>query len=197
MSSHAPRARCASHALHAPAPSLHRLARLVTLLAALAWATPGAAQASRVIAVSALVGDPVTVTVLQPLAFTTVFPGVAKVVSPLTGGTAGATAGTFRLQGRPGAEVEMYLSFPTALAAGANALVIDSWSACVNTVDTPTGCTAFVPSSTGNTARLNGPGTPPAGRLFVRLGATVRPVATQPAGTYTGTMTLSAVYTGF
>lgn len=174
------------------------LALVLGVAAFVAGARHARAQASGTIAVGALVGDPVAVTTQQGLSFTTVFPGVAKVVSPVTGGANGALPGVVRIQGRPGNEVEFTLTLPggNALASGGNALAIDTWTACTNTVDSPTGCTTFAVSSSGNTARLNAPGNPPAGRLWVRLGATVRPTPTQPAGTYTGTVTLSAVYTG-
>ena len=179
-------------------PSPARAIPWVALAATLLAAPLRGAGAQGTITVSALVGDPVTVTAQQDLLFTTVLPGVAKVVSPITGGASGAQPGVFRIQGRPGAEIELSLSLPggNALRNGANALAIDTWVACTNTVDAATGCTPYVVSSTGNTARLNAPGSPPAGRLWVRVGATVRPSPTQPAGTYSGVVTLSAVYTG-
>lgn len=174
------------------------LALVLGVAAFAAGARDARAQASGTIAVGALVGDPVSVTTQQGLTFTTVFPGVPKVVSPVSGGAAGALPGVVRIQGRPGNEVEFTLTLPggNALASGSNVLAIDTWTGCTNAVDSPTGCTTFAVSSSGNTARLNAPGNPPAGRLWVRIGATVRPTPTQPAGTYTGTVTLSAVYTG-
>lgn len=171
--------------------------RLAALAGGLAWAAPAAAQSVGV-PVRALVGNPVTVTAQQDLLFTTVFPGFDKVVSPTTGGAAGAMPAMFRIQGKPGDEVRFYFDFPPggALVSGANSLPIDAWQACMSTTGTSTSCIAFTPSSSGHVARLNAPGTPAAGRLFIRLGATVHPALTQPAGTYTGVVTLSAVYTG-
>lgn len=180
------------------APALGVAALVMLVMLSPVGAREAGAQASGTIAVGAIVGDPVAVTTQQALAFTTVFPGVPKAVSPVAGGANGALPGVVRIQGRPGSEVEFTLTLPggDALRSGSNALPIDTWMACTNTVDSPTGCTTFAVSSSGHTARLNAPGNPPAGRLWVRLGATVRPTPTQPAGTYTGTVTLSAVYTG-
>lgn len=162
-------------------------------------AAPAAARAqSAAVPVSATIGIPGIVTGQQNLAFTTVFPGVAKTVSPTTGGSAGATVGIFRVVGLRNAMMQLSFTLPAgnALRNGTNALTIDTWAGCSNTVNSAAGCTAFVPSSSGSTARLSNPATGFLGELWIRIGATVRPTPTQPAGTYTGTVTLSAVYTG-
>lgn len=179
--------------------ALHALAAatIAVALAIVAGAVRPACAAAQSagVPVQALVGDPATVTALTPLAFTTVFPGLAKTVSPVTGGANAATAGSFRIQGRPGDEISITFALPATLTSGANALAVDTWVGCRNAAASATGCTPFDPSSS-HVARLNAPGNPPVGRMHVYLGATVRPLPTQPAGTYTGVVTLSAVYTG-
>jgi hypothetical protein len=59
-----------------------------------------------------------------------------------------------------------------------------------NTSNTPAGGTSLTPTALSN-ANLSG-----IGELFVFLGATVSPVAAQPAGTYSGTIQLDVAYTG-
>ena len=157
----------------------------------LAAARPAMAQ-SATITVSATVQTPLTLTTQSALDFTTVFPGVAKTVTA-AGGTNSATAGRVQVAGQAGAQVAVSFVLPSTLANGALTLPISygATAGCFNATATPTGCTAFDPS-VGQTRTLDA-GT---GLLFVYLGGTVTPSATQGAGAYTGTVTLNVAYTG-
>ena len=53
----------------------------------------------------------------------------------------------------------------------------------------PVGCTGFTPSGAATASAFSG-----AGALWVFVGATVTPAAAQPAGNYSGTVTLMAAY---
>lgn len=173
-------------------------ASLVLLGALASSASIAAGQGATVsLDVSALVGDPVAVNVQQALAFGTVLPGVPKVVDPVAGGAAGTTPATVTINGRHNAEivVTFVLGTGTTLRAGANAMPIDGWSGCWSIRNGTAGCTTFVPSSSGSTMRFRPPGGGPA-RLWVYLGATVRPTPSQPAGAYSGLLAVTAAYTG-
>lgn len=144
---------------------------------------PAAAQTASA-TVTAEVQRPLTVTKTTDLDFQEVFPGVNKVVA-----VADATAGSFHIYGQDNAQVQMTFLLPTTLQSGANMLPIDTWTAIHNTTNSAAAGTTFTPSSTATTVSLSG-----TGNLYVFIGATVKPIATQVAGTYTGNATLTVVY---
>lgn len=177
-----------------PAAPLGALA--AALCSALA-AAPAQAQGSAAVTVNATVGTPVVISADAPLEFTSVFVGTPKTVSPTTGGALGATAGRFSLQGRNNAQVLLIFTTPLALRSGVNLLPVDSWRGCLNETNTVTGCTPFVPSAIGTVTRMANGGGPGPKPLYIWVGATARPTATQPGGMYSAPLTLTAVYTGF
>jgi hypothetical protein len=126
----------------------------------------------------------VTVTGANDLQFGNVTPGVNKTVA-----IADAGAGRFDVVKAANQGVTLAFTLPANLTAGANNLPIGTWTGGWNTANTPAGATAFTPSAGGsNTAATAGT------TLFVFVGATVSPAAAQPAGSYSGTVTMSAVY---
>jgi len=154
------------------------LAMLLSLVASAARA-----QSANITA-TATVFQAMTVTGARTLDFGSVFPGVAKAIA-----VAAATSGRFDLTGQNSANVNVSFTLPANLTSGANNLPIGTWTGCTNTSNTTTGCTAFTPSA-ANTASAFGA----TGSLFVWVGATVTPAANQAAGTYNGTVTLTAAY---
>jgi len=80
-------------------------------------------------------------------------------------------------------------TLPANLVNGANNLPIGTWTGCTNPTTSPAGCTSFTPSGTATTTGFSA-----AGAVSVFVGATVTPGAAQPAGAYTGTITLTANY---
>lgn len=151
-----------------------------------------ASAQSATINVSAQVQTPLTLTVNSPLAFTTVFPGVAKTVTA-TGGANSATAGNVGIAGQGNAQVNISFVLPTTLATGGGTTMPISFSAtsgCYNTTNAATGCTTFNPAAA---IQQNLSAT---GALYVFLGGTVTPATTQAAGTYNGTVTINVAYTG-
>jgi hypothetical protein len=135
-----------------------------------------------------------TATVLQALGVsgaatlnfgTSVLPGINTTVDAATD----ATAGRFDLTGVINQGVNLSFVLPTNLNSGGNLLPIASWTGCLSPTATQAGCSAFTPSA-GNTATaLSG-----SGALSVYVGATVSPSGLQPAGSYSGTITLNASY---
>jgi hypothetical protein len=156
---------------------------LTMLALALGVATNAAAQNSGSITATATVQSPINVVGAVQLDFQNVFPGVNKTVL-LTD----ATAGRFDVTGQASAPVTLsFTSLPNNLASGVNNLPI-SYTGGYNTTNNAAGATTFAPGSGAGTA-LSG-----TGALFVFVGGTVTPAVNQPAGAYTGTVTLQVSY---
>ena len=154
-------------------------------LAVLAAVTAAAAGAGKAEAQ----GRPLQVTGQNQLTFATVFPGVPEIVSFADA----VNAGVFQVRGQNNTEVALTFTLPAALmAAGGRSLPLQfgpndgGW----NTQNNLATARAFDPRVV-LTVRLS-----QQGRLFLWLGGTALPTATQAAGDYAGTVTLSAAYTG-
>lgn len=142
------------------------------------------AQTSANIQATATVLSAITVTGASDLQFGNVTPGVNKTIAIADGG-----AGRFDIQKAANQGVTLSFTLPTNLSDGTNNLPIGTWTGGWNTSATPAGATAFTPSAGGtNTAATAGTA------LSVYVGATVSPAAGQVAGSYSGTVTMSAIY---
>ena len=162
--------------------------RIVTRVSAvvatlLSLATAAQAQSANIQAL-ATVYQPISVAGTRDLDFGTVFPGVAKSI-----GVAAATSGQFQLGGQASANVNLSFTLPTDLVSAGNNLPIGTWTGCTSGTNTTVGCTGFTPSGAATASAFSG-----AGALWVFVGATVTPAAAQPAGNYSGTVTLTAAY---
>ena len=158
--------------------------RVSAVLAALfSLATAAQAQSASIQAL-ATVYQPISVTGNRALDFGTVFPGVAKSIA-----VDAATSGQFQLGGQASGNVNLTFTLPTNLVDGTNNLPIGTWTACTSPTNTTGGCTVFTPSGTATGSGFSG-----AGALWVYIGATVTPGAAQTAGSYAGTVTLTAAY---
>jgi Mat/Ecp fimbriae major subunit len=146
-------------------------------------AMPAVAQTANINAI-ANVFQAITVTGARDLDFGNVFPGVAK---PIAVGA--ATSGRFDLTGQSSAPVQVAFTLPASLTSGANSLPIGTWTGCTSPTTSAVGCTAFTPSGAATSTAFSG-----TGALSVFVGATVTPAVAQAAGTYTGTVTLTANY---
>jgi len=134
-------------------------------------------------------GRPLNVSGGTQLTFASVFPGVPEIVSFRDQ----VNAGAFQVTGRNRSEIALTFTLPTVLnAAGGRTLRLQfgpgdgGW----NTQNSVSTAQAFDPRVV-LTVRLS-----QQGRLFLWLGGTALPTATQAAGSYTGTVTLTAAYTG-
>lgn len=149
---------------------------------------PTSAQAQASITATANVATALTVTAGNDLDFGLVIPGFTKTIA-----VTDATAGTFSMSGGAAAEVNFsFSSLPANLDDGlGNLLPISSYSGVHNTANDPVaGATAFTPSS-GATTNLSG-----TGLLYIFVGGVADATGSPPNGTYTGTITLTAAYTG-
>ena len=163
----------------------------MVVLAFLAWAPASLAQgtASGDIQALANVLTPVQVTPQRDLDFGNVIPGTPKAV-----GITSATSGLWLVQGTAGSEVDIdFTALPANLTSGVNnmPIVYSATDAGHNPINDATTAITFNPA-TGTTTDI---GTP-AGTLFVWIGGTVQPAGAQVSGLYTGTITLTATYTG-
>lgn len=128
----------------------------------------------------------VAVTAQRDLEFSTVFPGVNKAVA-----VTDLTAGKWLVTGDPSLEVDLtFPGLPATLSNGGLTvpIVYAATDAAYHTSDAPGSATTFDPA-VGTTATLSG-----TGELYVWIGGTVQPDETSTAGTYSGTITLDAVY---
>ncbi len=159
--------------------------RVSAVMAALLSLAASAAQAqSANINATATVYQAMTVTGARTLDFGSVFPGVNKTIA-----VAAATSGQFALTGQNSANVNLTFTLPTNLVSGTDNLPIGTWTGCHNVSNSTTGCTGFTPSAAASASAFSGTGS-----LWVWVGGTVSPAGNQPAGTYTGQVTLIAAY---
>jgi len=160
------------------------VALALAVLALVVFTKPVYAQVNNAsITATATVQAPINVTAVSNLDFQNVFPGVAKTVL-----VAGATAGRWDVAGAPSTPISLNFTLPNNLVSGGNLLPIGTWTGNHNTTAAPTG-TGFTPSGTPTAATLSA-----TGALFVYIGATVSPLANQPAGVYTAAVTLTVLY---
>jgi hypothetical protein len=163
------------------------LVALALLPVALAAARGDAGAQAASVAATAEVSIPMVVEGLAPLAFGQLLPGVARTVA-----FDAATSGRMRIIAKDGATVRLTFTFPATLASGAATMPVGSWDVRVNNNGNTAGATPITVTSGTPFNRV----LPASGRLFFFLGARVAPAATQPAGSYAGTIVLDAVYTG-
>jgi spore coat protein U-like protein len=163
----------------------HGLMKASLALAALAGFAPIAMAQSNSgsITATAVVQQPINVSGAQNLSFGNVFPGVNATVA-----LADAGAGRYDVTGQASSPVTLtFTALPTDLNFTGNLLPV-AFTAGYNTANSGAGATPFTPAS-GASASLSG-----SGALYVFLGGTVTPAVNQPAGSYTGTVTLQVTY---
>lgn len=134
-------------------------------------------------------GRPVSAIGQQDLNFGMVIRGVPVTVSRFDA----ANAGQFEVRGQRDAEVQIVLTLPAHLAAGAGALLPIEFSSVdggIATDRTVGGTQSFDPNLSVTVVL------PTNGKAYVYLGGTVRPGPQQPIGAYSATITLTAAYTG-
>ena len=158
-------------------------------LAVLALVVFGAAAQAQTnnasITATANVQTPINVVGAQQLNFENVFPGVNKTVTPsdLT------NAGRFEISGQSSAPVTLSFTLPATLSSGLNTMPIDTYQGVRAEDATQSGVSVLFSPGASNGATLSA-----AGALYVWIGARVTPAATQPQGTYTGSIQMTVVY---
>ena len=174
-----------------------RFALLASTFVAAVVVAPAASAQSASIPVNAVVQTPLTVTRNTNLDFTSVFPGVTKVVSSRTNGLAAATAGYVTVQGQALAQVQVSFVLPsplvlqhTTIATSTLPHTLGAQSGCWGATNTQASCTQY-DAATTLTQSLSG-----TGFMHVWLGGSVAPAANQAAGTYSASVTMNVAYTG-
>lgn len=162
------------------------MAGMAMVLALTALASQAQAQSAS-IGARATVQQALTITAVDSLLFGAAFPNTTRAILPTD-----ASSGSFTLSGAANAEVSLTFTLPANLTFGANNLPVTFGAgvAGYNTANSRAGLTVFDPSVAINT-RLDAA----LGFLYVFIGGSVSPVA-QPAGDYTGAITLATAYTG-
>lgn len=150
----------------------------------LVMTTTAQAQQSANASVTADVQQPITVTKTHDLVFGTVFPGLNKVIA-----VTDAAAAAFSIAGQASSNVNLTFTVPATIASGGNTMPIATWTARRNSTASSASGTDFTPSASATSATLSG-----SGALYVFVGATAQPSASQVAGSYSGTLTLTVVY---
>ena len=171
------------------------LAVLAAVAAGAALARPARAQAVAALATTADVNTTALTLINQtPLAFGTVIPGTPTTVNPQTS----ASAGYFVIQGVRRAEISITMTLPAQLTTGAGGATMPisfgAQGGCFRDRPPQTSCTFYDPSTTLVDRIRNQ--NPPNNHYHLWVGGTVSPAAAQQGGVYTGTITLTAAYTG-
>jgi len=124
----------------------------------------------------------------QDIAFGTLFPGVPTTISS----TDALNAGQFEVRGQRNSEVRIDFVLPASLATGSFTLplLFTAGDGSFSTTGSLAGATSFDPR-VPLVARLSSNG-----RLYLFLGGTVLPGSQQASGSYSGTVTINAAYTG-
>lgn len=155
-------------------------ARSVALVAALAsLVTPLSAQGP---------GRPIQISGVRSINFGNVFPGIPQTIlrtDPLN-------SGELDLRASSGSQVELTFTLPPVMTGPAGATMPLSFSGD----DAGFSGSQSVASQVGFDPRVPFVATMggPPGRAAVFLGGTVTPLASQPGGSYTGTITLTVAY---
>lgn len=133
-------------------------------------------------------GRPVRVNGVRSLSFGTVFPGIPKSVLR----TDALNSGQFDIRATRGSQIQLMFALPAVMTEPGGATMPlsfggnDAGFSAAQSVTSQVGFDPRVPFL----ATMDGP----PGRASVFLGGTVAPLASQPAGSYSGTITLTVVY---
>jgi hypothetical protein len=131
------------------------------------------------------------VTGIRPLAFGTLLPGVPATVLP----TDPSYSGQFNLTGRNNESVQITFTLPSSMSGPGGAtlpLTFGAGSAGYSAAGSTGSETSFDPSTTQTVRLTHNAGGTGTGSVF--LGGTASPSVTQRAGSYLGTVTLTATF---
>lgn len=133
-------------------------------------------------------GQPVRVNGVRSVVFGTVFPGIPRSVLR----TDALNSGQFDVRAASGTQLQLTFALPPNMTGPGGAAMPLSFGGD----DAGFSTTQSVANQVGFDPRLPFVATMggPPGRASVFLGGTVTPLVSQPAGSYTGTITLTVVY---
>jgi hypothetical protein len=102
-------------------------------------------------------------------------------------------SGAFSVNGLSGSQIAVSFALPATLVrvGGGGSMPIGAWTGCHNATNSSgAGCSTFTPSATPLNLTI------PGGVRYFFVGAAVTPALALPNGSYVGTITLQATYTG-
>jgi hypothetical protein len=102
-------------------------------------------------------------------------------------------SGAFSVNGLAGSQIAVSFSLPVTLdrMGGGGSMPIGAWTGCHNATNSSgAGCATFTPSASALNLTI------PGGVRYFFIGASVTPALSLPNGSYVGTITLQATYTG-
>ncbi|TVP56257.1 MAG: DUF4402 domain-containing protein [Gemmatimonadales bacterium] len=169
---------------------MKKVTMILALTAFLAIPAMGSAQAQGdegVVNATATVIAQLEVAGEEDLRFGDVIPGIASSVA----GTDVANAGRFRIQGGGDQQVSLDFDLPEDLDGPGSATMPISFG--TSSAGHSANSTAVAGTFNPNTQRLQNL---VGGQLYVFIGGTVTPATAQPAGSYSGQITLNVAYTG-
>lgn len=145
------------------------------------------AQQTADVNVSATVASALNITTVSDLEVGGLIAGQTKTIT-----NDDSRAGVFEINGNTGLSVDIGFTLPTNLTDGTNLLPITflNNSGGFNTENNTSGITSFDPNSTISNVSLDNT----TGDLYVYIGAQVSAGASQPTGTYNGTITMEVSY---
>lgn len=173
------------------APLKYAAAALLALplaLPSLAEAQSSQSSVTESVSATATILAGLDITADGDLQFGDLLPGVARTVL-----NSDPDAAQFAVSGAPNASVSLlFTSLPSVLVGPDRATLSIAFSGSAGGIGTAsrTVASSFNPA-TAQTRALS-----EAGALFIMLGGTATPGSSQPAGTYTGTITLQVSYSG-
>lgn len=163
---------------------------LGALAVAAAFAAPAAARAQTPMNVSVTVNSALSVSVQQALLFGVLVPGSNLTIDASTS----ASAGRYEISGTAAANVNVTITYPATLTAGSDFVNLSTYTAAFSS--TVGGSRTALPSAVGQTITsspssisLSG-----AGFAYIWIGSKVTIPPSTPAGTYSGTVSMTANY---
>jgi spore coat protein U-like protein len=162
-----------------------RMTAIALTLGVVGVATAEAQTNNASVQATATVQQPINVTGARDLAFGNVFPGVNQSVA-----VTDPNSGLWSVTGQVSGNVQLTFGLPATLSDGTNTMPIGTYVGHWNQSNSPVGGTGFTPSAGSTNAQLHAV----TGEAYVFIGATVSPATNQPAGTYSGTLSMTVVY---
>jgi uncharacterized protein DUF4402 len=162
-----------------------RMTVIALTLGVVGVATAEAQTNNASVQATATVQQPINVTGARDLAFGNVFPGVNRSVA-----VTDPNSGRWDVTGQVSGTVQLTFGLPATLSDGTNTMPIGTYVGHWNQSNSPVGGTGFTPSAAPTNAQLHAV----TGEAYVFIGATVSPATNQPAGAYSGMLSMTVVY---
>lgn len=174
-------------------PSQNFLFLTIVFLIAMMECARAQMSSSASITVSATIPQSATLVSERQLNVGSVLPGINETIQPNE-----ANAGRIKLMGTPGAEIFLSFMLPPHLTSENDTMAVRFTSTSAIVSETPSGDPIQVRGdpNVGFAAIIGTGANGLAGELYVFLGCSVLPKATQRSGHYNGEVRVTVIYTG-